>query len=60
MPNYLLCNQFHVRVSVLVHICTVSSDVKRAWFKSKRYVSFVLCVGLFGFVSYAVPCRILG
>ena len=29
MPNELLCDQFHVRVPVLVHTCTVSSNVKR-------------------------------
>ena len=29
MPNYLLCDQFHVKISVLVHTCTVSSNVKR-------------------------------
>ena len=29
MPNSLLCNQFHVRIPVLVHTCTVSSKVKQ-------------------------------
>ena len=28
MPNYILCNQFHERISVLVHTCTVSNNVK--------------------------------
>ena len=28
MPNYFLCDQFHVKMSDLVHTCTVSSDVK--------------------------------
>ena len=28
MPNYILCDQFHERISVLVHTCTVSSNVK--------------------------------
>ena len=32
---------------------------KEAWFKSKRYVSLVLCVGLLGFVSYTVLCMTL-
>ena len=28
MPNYLLCDQFHVRISGLAHACTVSSNAK--------------------------------
>ena len=28
MPNYFLCDRFQVRISVLVHTCTVSSNVK--------------------------------
>ena len=51
MPNYFLCAQFHVKisVSVLVNTCTTSSDIKESWFKSKLYVSlcFVLdCCGV--------------
>ena len=60
MPNYLLCDQFHVRTSVLVYICTVRSEVKGNLVQRKLYVSLVLCVEFFGFVSYTVLCRILG
>ena len=28
MPNQLLCDQFHVRIPVLVHTRTFSSNVK--------------------------------
>ena len=29
MPNYLLCDQFHEGMSVLVCSCTVSSNIKK-------------------------------
>ena len=53
MPNYFLCGQFHVKisVSVLINICTASSNIRESWFKSKWYVSLALCVGLFGIES---------
>ena len=60
MPNHLLCDELYVRISVLVHTCTDSSNVKTNLVQSKRHVSLVICVGLFGFVSCTVPCRILG
>ena len=30
-----------------VDSCTASSNVKESWFKNKRYLRLVLCVGLF-------------
>ena len=50
MPNYLLCDQFHVKISVLslVNTCMASGNNKESWFKSKRYVSFVLVWDCFG------------
>ena len=47
MPNYLLCDRFYVRYQFfnLISTCTASSNNKESWFKSKRYVSLVLCVG---------------
>ena len=50
MPNYFLCGQFHVKISVfsLVNTCTARSNIKESWFKSKRYVSVVLVWDCFG------------
>ena len=50
MPNHLLCDEFHVKISVfsLVNTCTASSNNKESRFKSKRYVSFVLVWDCFG------------
>ena len=52
MPNYLLCDQFHLRTSVLVYTLRLAVTSKGTSFKSKRYVSPVLCVGLFRMQSY--------
>ena len=47
MPNHCLCDQLYIRISVLVHSRAASSTSKRTSFKSKRHVSFVLCISLF-------------
>ena len=40
-----------ISVFSLVDTFTASSNIKEFWFKSKRYVSLVLCVRLFGVES---------
>ena len=50
MPNWLLCDQFHVRIPVLFHTCTVSSNIKEnsgSKVNGTQVLCFVLdCLGL--------------
>ena len=59
MPNHLLCDQFYVWISVLVHTCTVSSNVKRNLIQKETVRSLVLCVELFFCFEYS-PMQVLG
>ena len=51
--------QFYLRISVLVHTCMVSSNVKKEPGSKVNGMS-VLCFVLLEFVSYTVLCKILG
>ena len=60
MPNHLLCHQFYAKYQFQFILAQLTVTSKEAWFKSRRYVSLVLCVGLLRFVSYTVLCKTLG
>ena len=44
----------------ILELARLAVTLKGAWFKSNWYLSLVLFVGLFGFVSYTVLCMLLG
>ena len=53
MPNYILCDQFHVRIPVLVHTRTASKGNSGSKVNGTKVLCFVLnCLGLYRIKSY--------